>query len=192
MKLTNNITAAILAGGKSSRMGTDKGILPVNGVPMVSHIIEKLVPLVNNIIILANNKNYDDFDLQVYNDLVKNSGPLGGIITAFKICSSQKILFLSCDAPFVSQNVVKKMIENCEGCQVVVPVHDDITEQFPVIYDRSCLEFMEQSVKSGMLILNKLNNSFVVNKVETNNIMEKNAFSNINTPKDLKLAEYEN
>ena len=75
MKSKNNITGIILAGGKSSRMGTEKGLILYKNKPFVEHIIEAMNPLVDNIIIISNNKAYKSFGFRCYEDLIKN--PLG-------------------------------------------------------------------------------------------------------------------
>ena len=82
METKKNITGVVMAGGESSRMGTDKGVLEINGKPMVEVIISALKPVVDDIIIIANNSNYDYLGYKVYNDLIKKSGPLGGIYSA--------------------------------------------------------------------------------------------------------------
>ena len=59
------VTGIILAGGKSSRMGTDKGMLELNGNIIVEHIIEQLKPNVDELIIIANNENYNNLGFRV-------------------------------------------------------------------------------------------------------------------------------
>ena len=74
-------TGIILAGGKSSRMGQDKGLLMLNGRTFMSHIIEALEPVVSDIIIVSNNSDYDIYKLKRVADILKDSGPLAGLYT---------------------------------------------------------------------------------------------------------------
>ena len=69
-----HITGIILSGGKSSRMGTDKGFLVYDGKPFVQHSIEALKPLVSNIIIVSNDEDYDVFGFNRIQDVIKNRG----------------------------------------------------------------------------------------------------------------------
>ena len=71
MSNKNNITGIILAGGKSSRMGSDKGFVIYNDKPFIQHIIDTLQPLVDEIIIVSNNPDYDVFKLKRVNDIIE-------------------------------------------------------------------------------------------------------------------------
>ena len=188
MAHNKHVTAVILAGGKSSRMGTDKGILPIQGKPMIGRIIDVVKTVVEDVVVIANNQNYHHFGLPVYVDIIKDIGPLGGIITAFVKSNADKILFLTCDSPFITRELLVKMIASCEDYQVVVPIHNTITEQFPVIYNRNCLAVMQQFADTRDFRLRKLNELFSVRKI---NVSKNNMFFNINTPYELKLAEDE-
>jgi len=74
-----NITGIILAGGKSTRMDSEKGLILLNRKPFIKHIIEALNPLVNSIMIVSNNSEYDIFNLKRVEDIIENSGPLAGL-----------------------------------------------------------------------------------------------------------------
>ena len=90
------ITGIILAGGKSSRMGTDKGLLLLNGKPMVKYVIDVLSKVTSKIIIIANNDEYKQFGYKVYSDLIKDKGPVGGIYTAMNYTNSNTNICISC------------------------------------------------------------------------------------------------
>ena len=76
-KKVNNINGYVLAGGKSSRMGKDKGMIIYNGKAIIEYIIEQLKPLVNKLVIVSNNFEYEKFGVEVINDLLKDIGPVG-------------------------------------------------------------------------------------------------------------------
>lgn len=73
------VGAIILAGGKSSRMGVDKGLMLLNEKPMVQHVIDAVKLVADEIIIVANNKEYKQFGYTVISDEIENAGPLAGI-----------------------------------------------------------------------------------------------------------------
>ena len=108
MKSKNNITGIILAGGKSSRMGTEKGLILYKNKPFVEHIIEAMNPLVDNIIIISNNKAYKSFGFRCYEDLIKNTGPLAGIYTGLRYSKTENNLIVSCDVPLINTVILIK------------------------------------------------------------------------------------
>ena len=134
-----NITGVILAGGNSSRMGTDKGILNLNGKKIVQYVIEALEPVVDDIIIIANNEHYSDLGFPVYKDAIKDCGPLGGIYTALLKISNPKAIILSCDIPFVSSVFLSDIIRQSEGYDTAVPVHDGKFEPLCSVYSKNCI-----------------------------------------------------
>ena len=112
-----NITGIILAGGQSSRMCRDKGMLDLNVKAFIQYSIEALIPLVSKIIIISDNPDYDDFDAERIKDLIKNSGPLAGIYTGLNASKTEYNLILSCDIPLVQSKALKSLIEEqlCEA-----------------------------------------------------------------------------
>jgi len=81
--MENTITAYILAGGKSQRMGTDKGFLEWKGQSFVANIIAAVKAVVgNNVVIVSSDEQYDALGVTRISDIVANKGPLGGIYTA--------------------------------------------------------------------------------------------------------------
>ncbi|MFC5048876.1 molybdenum cofactor guanylyltransferase [Aquimarina hainanensis] len=70
-----------MAGGKSSRMGTDKGFIKYRSKYFITHIIEAMEPIVRDIIIVSDCADYDIFNKQRVEDEIKNAGPLAGVYT---------------------------------------------------------------------------------------------------------------
>lgn len=114
MNSNKHITGIILAGGKSSRIGSDKGFLLLNEKAFIQHIIEAMQPLVNDIIIVSNNPDYDIFNLKRVTDLMENSGPLAGIYTGLHHSNTENNLVLSCDVPLINTETLKKLTTNIE------------------------------------------------------------------------------
>jgi len=80
----SGITGIILAGGKSSRMGKDKGWVLFRKKPLIDYAVELLGGICQSIVISANNSAYDKLGLPVYHDIIPDSGPMGGIYTCLK------------------------------------------------------------------------------------------------------------
>lgn len=117
-----NITGIILAGGKSSRMGTDKGFLLLNNKPFIQYSINALKPLVSKIIIVSDDSNYDIFKLKRVNDMTKNAGPVAGICSGLEASSTNYNLILSCDIPLISTKILQQLIDAIDDNSEIIQV----------------------------------------------------------------------
>ncbi|MBL4594577.1 MAG: molybdenum cofactor guanylyltransferase [Flavobacteriales bacterium] len=180
-----DLTGIILAGGKSSRMGEDKGLMSFEGKPMIQHIIDVVKPLVNNLIIIANDQEYEQFGYTVYRDLIKNKGPLAGIYTGLTHSNTEKNLVLSCDVPFVNEAILKLLIDSCEGVDVVIPKKDNRTHQLIGVYDKSCTEIFKSELEDDQLKL-KLAIEKLNYKAINANLIDDKIFNNINSRNDIE------
>ena len=125
MKAKNNITGIILAGGKSSRMGTDKGFVVYKNKAFVQHIIEALQPLVDEIIIVSNNPDYDVFGFKRVNDLIENAGPLAGVYTGLHYSKTENNLVISCDVPLINSETLSLLMEGIDDNTDVVQLESN-------------------------------------------------------------------
>ena len=115
-----SLTAVILAGGMARRMdGQDKGLIELNGRPMIEYIIESLKPQVDNILISANRNlaQYQRYGYPVVKDIMGDYfGPLAGMASGLQACNSNRILTVPCDSPFIPPVLANRlntaMIEN--------------------------------------------------------------------------------
>ncbi len=107
--MDNKLGAIIIAGGKSSRMGSDKGMKLLNGKPLIGYALAAVLPICSDVIISTNNSEYEQFGFPLVADIHKEIGPLGGLHAALKASKHQYNLVVSCDAPFVSTEILKKM-----------------------------------------------------------------------------------
>jgi len=178
-------TAIILAGGKSSRMGEDKGLMLFDDKPMIHHIINVAKPLVDEIIIVSNNKEYEQFGYPVYEDLIKDKGPLAGIYTGLKYAKTAKNIVLSCDVPFVSEALIQLLLNNCETVDVVIPEKENRTHQLIGVYDKSCVPTFKNELDKDQRKL-KLAIEELTYKVVDANHIDAQIFNNINSKDDIE------
>lgn len=185
-----DITGVILAGGKSSRMGTDKGLLLLNGKPMVQYVIDALSKVVSKIIIISNNEAYKQFGLDVFPDLVKEKGPVGGIYTALSYSSTESNICVSCDTPFITEKLLNLLIENSANFDITVSRYKDKIHPLIGVYKKSILDTFKKSLDKNQLKLSLVNKNVEYNvvEVEGGEVTEMN-FYNINTQIDLKTIE---
>lgn len=180
-----NVGAIILAGGKSSRMGTDKGLLSLNGKPMIALVMDTLKPITDDIIIISNNVAYEVFGVPVYEDLIKDAGPLAGIYTGLKHSKYAKNIVVSCDVPFVSEKLLHYLINSCKDYDVTIPIKNNRTHQVIGIYDKKCVSIFKNELYNNQLKMKVALEKINLNIVDANQFDEKE-FTNINTSVELK------
>ena len=190
MKSKNNITGIILAGGKSSRMGTEKGLILYKNKPFVEHIIEAMSPLVDNIIIISNNKAYESFGFKCYEDLIKNTGPLAGIYTGLRYSKTENNLIVSCDVPLINTVILQKLTDQKNDTSEVIQLQCQ-GENMPLIalYKKCCeMIFLKELVKNQRKVQKALKKCNVKTIIIDETL--KKVATNINTQKDLELLDF--
>ncbi len=137
-------TAIIMAGGGSGRMGTDKRLLQVDGLPMIEKIRDQLRGHFTRIIISANDpENLKFLDLEVVPDRIPWQGPLMGIASALDASTSELNFVVACDIPHIDIEFVEQMLVEAEttGADVVIPITGEGRyEPLFAVYRRSVLE----------------------------------------------------
>ncbi len=182
---TVNITAIVLAGGKSKRMdGRDKSMLPVNGVPMIQHIVTRLEKHFREIIIGGDEKKYSFLGHKVVPDESPDSGPLMGVYSCLTKSVTELNFITACDIPEISIEFIEKMIEISEGADIVMPVNESGEyEPLYAIYRRTVLPAAGKLLAEGRLKLSDL-----AGKVETRYISFDGGgwYHNLNYKEDYK------
>lgn len=188
-----DITGIILAGGKSSRMGTDKGLQELCGKPLISYSIQLLSEFCSTIIISTSSDAYQSFGYKTVADEIPGIGPMGGIYSALKQSKTEQNLVLSCDLPFVSKELFSYIIKNSEVYQAAVPWEgNQHYEPLCGFYHLSILDQMNVFVQNGNYKLPDLFKTISINKLVINDKLKfynGNLFLNVNSKHDLALAE---
>ena len=184
------LNAFILAGGKSSRMGVDKGLVHLAGKPMIQYIIDTLESLKLPIQIISNNAEYKSFGYPVFKDLISDKGPIGGIYTALSVSDSEINLILSCDTPFVNTDLIKSLIEESENQSVTISEFEGWQHPLIGLYSKSGIKTFQSQIEKNELKLSKANDLLNVKVVPMDNFsgITAHAFENINTIEELKEA----
>lgn len=185
-----DITGIILAGGKSSRMGKDKGFLKLNRKSFVEYSIEAMKPLVSQMMIVSNNADYDAFKLKRVEDVIKNSGPLAGIYSGLSHSKTDYNLVLSCDIPFIKTSILEMLINAQDGDADIVQILSD-GKPMPLIalYKKRCETIFYKLLQNDERRLHVALNLCKVKNIELN--PECVLFTtNINTPEELKEIEH--
>lgn len=184
----SEITAAILAGGRGRRMeGADKGLVELDGQPLVAHILKAIRPQVGQVMINAN-RNTDDYaayGFPVITDELENyQGPLAGFAAVMKQASTKYIVTLPCDGPYVPSDLVERLGSALEKDNAQIAVAHDGTRIQPVhaMISVSLLPSLQQFLDGGDRKIDLWYAKHSMSLADFSDIPE--TFSNINTPQD--------
>ncbi len=187
------VTGIILAGGKSARMGADKGLQELCGKALISYAIQSLSEICSTIIISTSSDAYLSFGLKTIPDEIPGIGPMGGIYSALKQSKTEKNMVLSCDLPFVSKELMSFILKNSDGYQVAVSWQgNQHYEPLCGFYHVSVLDQMKAFIHKINYKLPDLFEEIIINKLDINNNLAfytENLFLNVNSKHDLATAE---
>lgn len=185
------IGAIILSGGKSSRFGTDKGLVPFKGRPLIDYSLKISKQFAKDIIISANNNEYERFGFPIVPDIVKNAGPMGGIYAALQNSKQELNLILPCDTPYIDKSLIHLLINSYDQEDIVIfQTEDQRYHPLLGLYHKRMLPTLKKSLEKGHyklidLIL-ELQYKIIPLKAQDEN---KKCFLNFNYEKDLKTHE---
>ncbi len=187
------LTGAVLAGGRSRRMGSDKGLLPLGGRRLVEIVLETIRPLFSDLIIVANEPaGYARFGIPVVADRFPGCGPLGGIHAALSSSRWPHTFCIAYDMPFAIPAVITHLVSLAPGFDAVVPHSGAGYEPLHAVYGRSCLAPAEALLRAHCLRVDGLFATVRVRRVEAWELRPLDplgrSFVNVNTPADLEAA----
>lgn len=186
------ITGVVLAGGQGRRMGSvDKGLVELDGRPLVAHVLERLRPQVDEILINANQHHaaYAAFGHRVVADAIGGfAGPLAGLQVALAMASFPLLATAPCDSPFLPADLVARLAAARAAAQADLAVARTFEQPHPVfaLVRREVLPHLERFLAGGG---RKIDAWYATLKtVEVAFDDEAEAFRNINTAAELKAA----
>ena len=183
------LTGAILAGGKSSRMGTDKGMMQFNGEYLIEKAISALKPCVNDLLISSGNRAYDRFGLKRISDIIPSQGPISGIHAALQFAAPEPVFILSCDMPWVTAEVIQHIIDSAEDEKLCIPVHRGELQPLCAVYPSMMAEYFRHCILEKDLSLRRILYQIPRIEIRSEDIpgFTEKYFVNLNTPTDLIL-----
>lgn len=193
--MTNPISVAILAGGLSSRMGSNKAFARVGGQPIIERIIGRVKRLGDEMFIVTNTPaEYAHLWLPMHADVIPGKGPLGGLYTAISVAKFSYVLAVSCDQPFLNTDLLQSLIDQREGYDVVVPLaQDGYPQSMHAIYGKGCLDAIRRNLDADKLKMIGFFPDVRVLEVSGETIdrfdPQRRSFINVNSPDDLAEAE---
>lgn len=199
MDQKKNITAFILSGGSSCRMGENKALLKINGKYQIQRLLELLNPIFDSIIISSNDIQQFKFTgRKVVRDIYSGQGPLSGIHAGLTKTETENNFFISCDMPFISTEMINYLINYKSNALIVLPKAEGKIQQLCGMYSKHILpkvEFLlleaqksKSTVKGSIFDLLGIvpNETVEVSKLKYYN---KEIFFNMNTPSDYEYVK---
>jgi len=192
--LEEQMTAIILAGGKSSRTTKYKAFMEVGEVKIITRMITELKKVFKEIIVIADKEErYKEYDLKVFIDLIPEKGPLVGLYTGLLNSKSNYNFVVGCDQPFLEANLIKYLINQADEIDIVAFQIKGKLQFLGAIYNKSCLPLVEKSIKEGIYSFKRLYELAKVRSIAEEEISSLSdldkAFLNVNTDMDLLKAE---
>ncbi len=189
------LSVAIIAGGKSVRMGRDKALVKLAGKPLIQHVIERSQNLgqTETILIANQPERYRHLGLPVFSDVCPNKGSLGGIYTALSYAQNPHTLVIACDMPFIKTELLRFMIAQInDAIDIVVPRVDGYPQGLHAIYSQSCRQPIQEQLAANRLKVIRFYDRMRVRYLDEADYapydVDGRSFVNLNTPAELQQA----
>ena len=187
---------AIMAGGKSTRMGNDKAFIKLQGMPLIEHVLTRVRQVKNDQIFLIANRarDYEHLQLVTYPDIITHKGSLGGIYTAIHHSTTPYTLVVACDMPFLNPRLLQYMFTLCAApFDVIVPRVEGYPQGLHAVYSKKCLAPIRRCLDADKLKVIGFYGDVSVRTIDEPEYAQFDpqglSFQNINTPDDLHKAE---
>lgn len=191
------MNAVLLAGGESSRFGSDKALIPFAGMTLIEYIYHQLNSNFNRVIVVGSKADYSFLkEAEIREDIYQNSGPLAGIYTGLYFSDSRYNFVCGCDMPFLSRkyfDFIKRERALNPEAEIIVPQFNGYLEPLAAVYQRSLLPVIRQEIQNNNLKLKSFyqqsRKKVIKEEILKSNFNLKKLFFNLNYPEDQNQAE---
>lgn len=186
------MNALILAGGENKRVPIVKGFLKINGRRIIDSNVDLLGSIFQRVIISTNNPElYFYLGLQMVGDIIRERGPMTGILSTLSIPGISQTFVTACDMPFISMDLINYIVYKWDRkWDAAIPIFDKKSQPLFGVYSKSIAGNMERSIRNGKKslrnFLHEINVLYITEKEVRNIDPEGKSFVNINTPEDFK------
>jgi molybdopterin-guanine dinucleotide biosynthesis protein A len=191
------ITIVLQAGGKSSRMGKDKALLPFLGIPLIKRLRDRFSDMGEELLVITNDfSGYQDLAVPLYKDIIPDRGALGGLYTALSISKNPLVGLIAADLPFANPALMTHLIKTllASNAQAAIPSTERGLEPLHAVYRRdTTLPLVKGAIDQNLWRMNDWFDQaeiLILTPEETQKVTaSKYTFLNLNTPEDLQKAE---
>ena len=186
-------SAVVLVGGKSSRMGRPKALLPFNGEPLIVHVVRALKKMfAETVVVAAPDQELPILPAILARDEVAYQGPVSGIYHGLKTATKEVCFVTSCDAPFLNLQLISQLLAQISDCDVVVPYWQQRFQPLHAVYRTSVLPLLKDQLERGELRPIFLYDKVRTRKIQGNEIRQLDpegwSFLNMNSPAEYDAA----
>ena len=187
------ITGAILAGGQSTRMGSDKALLELHGKRMLERVHCTMASLFGSTLLITNSpERYSFLPCPAAPDRFVGAGSLAGIHAALTHATTEWVFVVACDMPLLSPAVIRYLCSLNEEYEIVVPESSSGLEPLHALYRRSCLPEMEAMLSGSRKRIIELYDLKKTRRVAWHEIASlagaETSFLNLNTPAEFQAV----
>ena len=191
----DDVTAFVLAGGRSSRMGSDKALLPLGSENLLQRALQTIGAVCENPVIVGDSGRYGDFGA-VVEDRVPGCGPLGGIHAALSVSRTDRNVILSVDTPLMSTEFLRWLV----GCSArgdelaFVPQTKGRTQPLCAVYRKALLPVVERALAAGEFKVDRVFTQVPTRYLSDAEIhaagFDNEIFDNVNTPDEYERLKH--
>lgn len=186
----NQVAGVILAGGKSSRFGSNKALALHQGDALIQTIARRLAALFPETLLITNTpEEYGFLGWPMAKDLYPDCGPLAGIHAALRTVSQPRIFVCGCDMPLVNPDLIRFLCELEGDHDIVLPWLDEGPEPLYAVYSKKALPIIEEQLSKNQYKIGMVFEKLRIRKVTAEEILQivpdLTTFQNINHQHDL-------
>jgi molybdopterin-guanine dinucleotide biosynthesis protein A len=149
---TMSFTCAILAGGKSRRMGRDKATLQVGGKTLVKRVYDEAKDIFEEVFIISNrHRSMAGIDAPILKDIIPIQSPIVGLVSALLYSRNPYVFILACDLPFISQRSMEFILSEAQGEDLIIPRTTGGYEPLYALYNKSCIPSLFRLIERNKL-----------------------------------------
>jgi molybdopterin-guanine dinucleotide biosynthesis protein A len=184
-----NVTGVILAGGQSSRMGSNKALLPFQGGRFIEAIYRQFSELFPEVLLVTNNpEQYTFLPCRKVADIYPGLGALAGLHAGLYHAANPHIFAAACDMPWLNSALIRRLAALRHDCDVVIPQGENGLEPLHALYGKTCLGPMEESLSNSRRRIISFFPQVQVQQMAKEQIAaidpDFDSFRNVNTPQD--------
>ncbi len=183
-------TVVVLAGGRSSRMGVDKALVPFQGKPLVAHVVDAVRPHFDEVLVATGApERFAFLGVDIVRDRVCDEGPMMAVASALARATYETVFVLPCDVPRFPAALLRDVLRRARGeADIVVPVHPDTGHLEPLfaVYRRRVLPLLDRALAVGV---RKILLVYDACRTERVPIAPGMRLTNVNTPDDLAALD---
>jgi molybdopterin-guanine dinucleotide biosynthesis protein A len=188
------VTGVILAGGRSTRYGSNKAFAEVRGMRLIERTLGVMGLVFPRLLLVTNTPaEYAYLRVPMVGDLIKGLGPLGGIYTGLEVMENEHGFFVACDMPFLKEDLLRYMVTLGGDYDAVVPRVKWMVEPLHALYTKNCLPSIRELILSHEHQIFKFFQKINVKYVEEEEIRsidpDLKSFFNINRPEDIERLD---